>query len=96
MSLSVLKRIDYSSCSNFSNLKEAELAFVFQTDIVYYNPQMNNWTEYSIQLMQRDEEVRQMFLKFLQELGTGTKDVKVKLESKKYNHQTCHQRFLIL
>lgn len=86
VSLSVLKenRLFLSCAANFSNLKEVELAFLFfQTDIVYYNPQMNNWTEYSIQLMQQDEEVRQMFLKFLQELGTGIKDVKVKLEKVK-------------
>lgn len=86
VSLSVLKenRLFLSCAANFSNLKEVELAFLFfQTDIVYYNPQVNNWTEYSIQLMQRDEEVRKMFLKFLQELGTGIKDVKVKLEKVK-------------
>ena len=41
---------------------------------------MNNWIEYSIQLMQNDESVKKMFLDFLQELGTGIKDIKVKLE----------------
>lgn len=86
VSLSVLKenRLFLSCVANFSNIKEVELAFLFfQLDIVYYNPHINNWTEYSIQLMQRDEEVRQMFLKFLQELGTGIKDVRVKLEKVK-------------
>ncbi len=83
VSLSVLKenRLFLSCAANFTNLKEVEEAFLFfQTDIVCYNPQINNWTEYSIQLMQQDEDVRQMFLKFLQELGTGIKDVRVKME----------------
>lgn len=83
LSLSVLKenRLFLSCAANYSNVKEVELAFLFfQSDIVVYNPQMNNWTEYSIQLMQKNEEVRQIFLKFLQELGTGIRNIKVKLE----------------
>ena len=83
LSLSVLKenRLFLSCPANYSNVKEVELAFLFfQSDIVVYNPQMNNWTEYSIQLMQKNEEVRQIFLKFLQELGTGIRNIKVKLE----------------
>lgn len=83
VSLSVLKdnRLFLSCAANFSNLKEVESAFLFfQQDIVVYNHQINNWTEYSIQLMQKDEDVKQKFIEFLQELGTGIKDIKVKLE----------------
>lgn len=83
LSLNVLKenRLFLSCAANYSNLKEVEAAFLFfQTDIVVYNPNMNNWIEYSIQLMQNDENVKKMFLDFLQELGTGIKDIKVKLE----------------
>ncbi len=86
ISLSVLKenRLFLSCAANFSNLKEIELAFLFfQSDIVYYNPHMNNWTEYSINLMQENEDVKKMFLGFLQQLGTGIRDVKVKSEKVK-------------
>lgn len=86
VSLSTLKsnRLFLSCAANFSNLKEVEDAFLFfKNDIVLYNPQINNWTEYSIHLMQEKKEVREMFLKLLQELGTGIKDIKVKLEKVK-------------
>ena len=83
LGMSILKenRLFLSCVANFSNIEEVERAFLFfQNDIVVYNPHVNNWIEYSIQLMQKDEEVRQMFLEFLGELKTGIKDIKVKLE----------------
>lgn len=83
LGMSILKenRLFLSCAANFSNIEEVERAFLFfQNDIVVYNPHVNNWIEYSIQLMQKDEEVRQMFLEFLGELKTGIKDIKVKLE----------------
>lgn len=83
LGLSVLKenRLFLSCAANYSNIEEVEKAFLFfQNDIVVYNPNINNWIEYSIQLMQKDEEVRQMFLEFLSELNTGIKDIQVKLE----------------
>lgn len=83
LGLSILKdnRLFLSCAANYSNIEEVEKAFLFfKNDIVVYNPNINNWIEYSIQLMQRDEEVRQMFLEFLGELNTGIKDIQVKLE----------------
>jgi AAA15 family ATPase/GTPase len=83
LGMSILKenRLFLSCAANFSNIEEVERAFLFfQNDIVVYNPHVNNWIEYSIQLMQKDEEVRQMFLDFLGELNTGIKDINVKLE----------------
>ena len=49
-------------------------------DIVFYNRENNNWIEYSIQLMQNNEKIKQLFLKMLQDFMTGIKDVRVKLE----------------
>ncbi len=70
-----------SCAANYTNIKEIENAFLFFTeDIVIYNPQVNNWTEYSIQLMQQSEEIKKGFVEILQALGTGIKDVKVRLE----------------
>ena len=58
-----------------------ERAFLFfKTDIVIYNPEINNWLEYSINLMQNNMEMKKLFIDILQSLGTGIKDVRAKLE----------------
>ena len=83
VSISILKenRLFLSCAANYSNVKEIEEAFLFfKTDIVVYNPELNNWTEYSIELMQKNDMMKKVFVNILQALGTGAKDVKVKLE----------------
>ena len=84
--ISILKdnRLFLSCVANYSNIKEIEEAFLFfYTDMVVYNPEINNWTEYSVELMQNNEQVKRTFLNILQALGTGIKDVKVKIEKVK-------------
>ncbi len=83
VSISILKenRLFLSCAANYSNVKEIEEAFMFfNTDMVVYNPEINNWTEYSIELMQNNDAIKKVFVNILQALGTGAKDVKVKLE----------------
>ncbi|MCI8646872.1 MAG: ATP-binding protein [Firmicutes bacterium] len=83
ISISILKgnRLFLSCAANYSNIKEIEEAFMFfAADIVVYNPEINNWTEYSIELMHKDDTIKKAFVDILQALGTGAKDVKVKLE----------------
>lgn len=83
VSFGVLKenRLFLSCAANYTNIKEIEEAFLFfQDDIVVYNPHANNWTEYSIQLMQQNTEIKNVFVEILQALGTGVKDIRVKLE----------------
>lgn len=83
VSISILKdnRLFLSCAANYSNIKEIEKAFMFfNTDIVVYNPEINNWTEYSIELMQNNDMMKKIFINILRALGTGAKDVKVKLE----------------
>lgn len=83
VSLGILKenRLFLSCAANYTNIKEIEDAFLFfKRDIVVYNPHVNNWTEYSINLMQQNPEVKRIFVDILNALGTGVKDVKVKLE----------------
>lgn len=83
LSFSALKdnRLFLSCAANYTNIKEIEAAFLFfSDDIVIYNPTINNWTEYSIQLMQDNDDVKQIFLQFLQELGTGIINISAKLE----------------
>ena len=83
VSISILKdnRLFLSCAANYSNIKEIEEAFMFfNTDIVVYNPEINNWTEYSVELMQNNDTIKKVFVEILRALGTGAKDVKVKLE----------------
>lgn len=83
VSFGVLKenRLFLSCAANYTNIKEIEEAFLFfQDDIVVYNPHDNNWTEYSIQLMQQNTDIKNGFVEILQALGTGVKDIRVKLE----------------
>ena len=73
-----------SCAANYSNVQEIEDAFMFfSSDVVVYNPEINNWTEYSIELMQKNQMIKKVFVDILQALGTGVKDVKVKLEKVK-------------
>lgn len=84
--MNVLKenRLFLSCAANYSNVKEIEEAFLFfKKDIVVYDPDLNNWTEYSIELMQNNEEIKRIFVEILRALGTGARDVKVKLEKMK-------------
>lgn len=83
ISISILKnnRLFLSCAANYSNVKEIEEAFMFfKTDLVIYNPEINNWTEYSIELLQNNDIIKKVFLDILRALGTGVKDIKVKLE----------------
>lgn len=86
ISKSILKdnRLFLSCAANYSNVKKVENAFMFfNTDIVVYNPDMNNWAEYSIGLMQNNDRIKKTVVGVLQALGTGVKDVKVSLEKTK-------------
>ncbi len=86
VSKEVLKenRLFLSCAANFSSAKEVEEAFLFfKSDLVIYDPKINNWMQYSVSLMQNDDKLKQIFVSILQALGTGIKDVKVKLEKMK-------------
>lgn len=88
LSQTVLKenRLFLSCAANYSNLKEVEEAFLFfSEDIVVYDKNINNWTEYSLGLMQENEQIRHHFVNMLQEFRTGVRDVRVKLENVQIN-----------
>jgi AAA15 family ATPase/GTPase len=90
VSLDILKenRLFLSCAANYTNLKEVEDAFIFfSSDVVVYNKDINNWTEYSIDLMQKNEEDRKQFVDILKALGTGIKDIKVKINKIKINEK---------
>ena len=86
LSLNVLKdnRLFLSCAANYTNLKEIEDAFLFFKDeIVIYNPEINNWQEYSAKLLQENPMIKKLYIDILNLLGTKVKDVKVKFEKKK-------------
>jgi hypothetical protein len=86
LSLNALKenRLFLSCAANFSKRKEIEEAFLFfVNDLVFYDPKINNWQEYSIQLMQDHEDMRKLFVQILRNLGTEAVDVKAKIEKVK-------------
>lgn len=86
VSISILKenRLFLSCAANYSNVKEVEEAFLFfNKDVVFYDPEANNWTEYSIGLLQNNDAIKREFVDILQALGTGIKDVRVKLDKVK-------------
>lgn len=77
-------RLFLSCAANYSDVEEIEEAFLFfSEDMVVYNPEANNWMEYSIELMQNSKVIKEIFLDILQMLGTGIKDVKVRFEKMK-------------
>lgn len=84
--MEVLKenRLFLSCAANYSKVSEVEQAFLFfAEDLVIYRPGANNWMEYSIQTLQDKPDVKKVFLEILKEMGTGIKDVKVKIDSVK-------------
>lgn len=84
VSISILKdnRLFLSCAANYSNAKEIEEAFLFfNKDMVVYDSESNNWTEYSIELMQNSDEMKEVFVGILKALGTGVKDVKAGIRS---------------
>ncbi|WP_310604053.1 AAA family ATPase [Anaerosporobacter sp.] len=96
LSLGALKdnRLFLSCIANYTNLAEVEAAFIFfSLDIVVYNPMVNNWTEFSIELLQSTPEVKKIFIDVLQALGTGIQDVRVKLEKVKPSVTDMPQKF---
>lgn len=86
VSLGVLKenRLFLSCAANYTNLSEIEEAFLFFIqDIVIYNKDINNWTDYSINLMKKNKAIKQKFIELLQQFGTGIKNISSKTEKVK-------------
>ncbi|MDO4840469.1 MAG: ATP-binding protein, partial [Desulfovibrionaceae bacterium] len=80
-----LNRLMLSCAANFSSVKEVIDAYnFFYNDLVLCGPvSQNNWMIYSLYQMKQNPKMKQAVLKFLAELGTGIKDIKVSIEKKK-------------
>lgn len=75
-------RLMLSCAANFSNVKETEKAFRFFTEeLVVYNTNIHeNWMNYSLYEINKNDKVRKAVLAFLEELGTGIKDISVTID----------------
>ena len=99
LSISVLKenRLFLSCAANYSSRKEIEEAFLFfNTDLVIYNSEKNDWIEYSIQLMQNNKAMKKKFMNILQALGTGIQEIHLSDQSKSKadaNAKVVYDRF---
>lgn len=77
-------RLFLSCAANFSNVKEIVDAFLFfKEDIVIYQSNPNNWLNYSIKTLQDKPEIKNVFIKFMQSIGSGLHNINVKYDKKK-------------
>ncbi len=78
-------RLLLSCAANFSSVKEAENAFHFFSDelVIYTAKNQDDWMKYSLYQMNSDKKVKKAVITFLDELGTGLKDIRVTIDKKK-------------
>ncbi|MGL5978282.1 MAG: AAA family ATPase [Erysipelotrichaceae bacterium] len=65
---------------NFSSSEIIKDAYLFFSEQLVFYGKENNGIEYSIDLMKRDEELKNKFLGYLQAMDTGIKDVKLTMD----------------
>ena len=75
-------RLLLSCAANFSNVDEIAKAFSFFRDelVIYRGLGTDNWMEYSMEQINTNPEMKKVVLSFLQNLGTGIKDIRVKID----------------
>lgn len=78
-------RLLLSCAANFSSVREVADAFsFFCNDIVVYGPEnQDNWMNYSLYQINTNPKMKAAVIAFLQELGTGIKDIQVSIDKKK-------------
>lgn len=92
VSRGVLKsnRLFLSCTANYTNVPEIEDAFrFFSEDMVFYTPDL----QYSVQLMNSDQFVRDRFIDLLGELGTGIKGVRLPSDSSRIEAKVIYDMF---
>lgn len=75
-------RLLLSCAANFSNVDEIAKAFSFFRDelVIYRGLGTDNWMEYSMEQISTNPAMKKVVLSFLQSLGTGIKDIRVKID----------------
>lgn len=74
-----------SCAASFSSVQQTIDAYrFFSEELVIYNPSsQENWMQYSLYQMNQNEKVKASVITFLQELGTGIKDIKVTIDQRR-------------
>ena len=77
-------RLLLSCAANFSDVIDVQNVFAFFRDdlVVYRGLGMDEWMNYSLITMNENSDVKEAVLSFLQGLGTGIKDIKIKHKKK--------------
>lgn len=77
-------RLLLSCAANFSTVEEVEDAFHFFNDelVIYVPGNQDNWMKYSLYQMNTNGKVKNAVLTFLDELGTGIRDIRVTIDQK--------------
>lgn len=77
-------RLLLSCAANFSSVEEAEATFHFFVDklVIYVTENQDNWMNYSLYQMNTNDRVKKAVLTFLNELGTGIRDIRVTIDQK--------------
>ena len=77
-------RLFLSCAANFSAVPEIEEVFAFFRDdlVIYRGFGFDNWMNYSLHVMKESPEVKNLALEFLDNLGTGIKDIQIKIDKK--------------
>lgn len=78
-------RLLLSCAANFSSVLEVLNAFMFFRDeLVIYGPKsLENWMDYSLYKISDNPKSKKAVIAFLEELGTGIKDIHVTIDKKK-------------
>ena len=78
-------RLLLSCAANFSSVREiADVYNFFSNELVVYGPAMQNqWMHYSLYQMNKNLKLKAAVMAFLDELGTGIKDIQVSIDQKK-------------
>lgn len=78
-------RLLLSCAANFSSVHEIEMAYRFFAEdlIVYRTEVQDQWMQYSLQQINYNKLMKEAVLELMNNIGTGIKDIKVKIDQKK-------------
>lgn len=78
-------RLLLSCAANFSSVHEIEMAYRFFAEdlIVYRTDVQDQWMQYSLQQINVNKLMKKAVLELMHNIGTGIKDIKVKIDQKK-------------
>lgn len=72
-----------SCAANETSIKEiTEVFLFFKEDLVIYPGEPNNWFEYSVSQIQNNQEMKNLFINFMNSIGSDLVDIKAKIEQR--------------